>query len=107
MKVASEGYWVINSKLILERPPTEAALVRPMREFLVSYDYGQGALWWWIAAEAPADITAAFRDVEVLESPPAWWSASINAHVRHLSLATAIEHDKALAGLARSSKGTT
>jgi hypothetical protein len=42
--------------------------------FLVVYDYGQGGVWWWITARSPAHITDAYRDVQVLERVPDWWT---------------------------------
>jgi hypothetical protein len=53
--------------------------------------------------ESADEITAAFRDVKVHETPPVWWNASIDACARRLSLTTA-DRDKALALLARETK---
>ena len=44
------------------------------RAFLVCYDYGQGALWWWITAPSAADILRIYRNIEVLDDPPSWWT---------------------------------
>ncbi|GAA2430168.1 hypothetical protein GCM10010191_49590 [Actinomadura vinacea] len=40
--------------------------------YLVRHDYGMGALWWWINAESPSDITDAFAEVEVVEDLDDW-----------------------------------
>jgi hypothetical protein len=42
--------------------------------YLVSYDYGQGALWAFVLAESRADITSRHPDVDVVDAPPAWMS---------------------------------
>ena len=49
-----------------------------MRPYLVCYDYGTGGLWWWITAASADEITAAFREVTVFDSPPSWWNAEID-----------------------------
>ncbi len=46
-----------------------------MREFLASYDYGMGGLWWWIEAESADAIHAAYCQLEVLEVVPDWWES--------------------------------
>jgi hypothetical protein len=49
---------------------------RPAKQrFLVAYDYGQGGVWAFIWARTEADIRRAFRDLEVVDSPPAWMSS--------------------------------
>lgn len=42
------------------------------REFLVLYDYGQGAVWAVITAEVEADIKARFPALEVVNKWPNW-----------------------------------
>ena len=43
-------------------------------DFLVCHDYGTGGLWWRISALSPSQIHEAYRDLEVFEEPPAWWT---------------------------------
>lgn len=43
---------------------------QPSRQrYLVRYDYGMGARWWWIRAVCAAEITTAFAEVEVIDDP--------------------------------------
>ena len=42
------------------------------KPYLVLHNYGQGGLWAYVRAESPADIEAAFRDLEVIDTPPSW-----------------------------------
>ncbi|WP_223290933.1 hypothetical protein [Streptomyces avicenniae] len=43
-----------------------------MERFLVSHDYGMGALWWWVRAPSAEDIVLACADVQVVTSEEAW-----------------------------------
>jgi hypothetical protein len=70
-----------------------------MRPYLVSYDYGMGGLWWWIIATSADEITAAFREVTVLDEPPPWWNADVDRLTPRRLLTD--EPDTALASLAR------
>jgi hypothetical protein len=39
---------------------------------LVAYDYGQGAVWAFVAAESLTVILDRFPELRVFETPPAW-----------------------------------
>jgi hypothetical protein len=47
------------------------------RPYLVAYDYGQGAVWAYISAESPGQITDQFPDFAVLEAPPSWMTEDV------------------------------
>ena len=40
--------------------------------YLVAYDYGQGAVWAYIAAESAKQIHDHFPDFSIVETPPTW-----------------------------------
>lgn len=42
------------------------------RPFLVTYDYGTGALWAYLWAESQTAIETAFSELEVVTELPAW-----------------------------------
>lgn len=42
------------------------------RRFLVLYDYGQGGIWAFVWARAVDEIYAKFRDLQVVDTMPAW-----------------------------------
>jgi hypothetical protein len=69
-----------------------------MRRFLVCHDYDTGGLWWWIMAKTADEIRTAYRDVVVLDEPPAWWNDDIDRRVARLTIS---KPDAALALLAR------
>jgi hypothetical protein len=45
--------------------------------YLVAYDYGQGAVWAYITAESPSQITDRFPDLSVVEDPPSWMTEEV------------------------------
>lgn len=42
------------------------------QRFLAVYDYGQGGIWVLVSARSAVEISAAFRDLEVIETVPPW-----------------------------------
>ena len=42
------------------------------QRYLVLHNYGQGGLWAYVNAKSPAEIEAAFREIEVVATPPTW-----------------------------------
>lgn len=45
--------------------------------YLIAYDYGQGAVWAYITAESPEQITDQFPDFSVVETPPTWMTEEV------------------------------
>jgi len=45
-----------------------------MPEFLTCYDYGTGGVWLYLEAASPAKIKAAYPELTVYETLPAWWN---------------------------------
>jgi hypothetical protein len=39
---------------------------------LVSYDYGQGALWAFVLAESADEIRRRHPELKIVDAPPAW-----------------------------------
>jgi hypothetical protein len=47
------------------------------KRYLIAYDYGQGAVWAYITAESPEQITDQFPDFLVVETPPSWMTDEV------------------------------
>lgn len=62
------------------------AVMAGERFYLVCYDYGMGALWWWISATSGQEILATYRDVIVLDEPPTWWTEGIDKRTARLRI---------------------
>jgi hypothetical protein len=46
------------------------------RRHLVRYDYGQGALWTFVLAESPTEITSRHPELTIVDEPPTWLSGA-------------------------------
>lgn len=53
-----------------------------MPKYLACYDYGQGGIWIYIEAESPSQISEAYRDLIVFETPPTWWTPEMESSTR-------------------------
>ena len=51
------------------RPPP---ITTRMDTYLVSYEYGSGTIWGYVAADGPQEVAAYIPEVDVWEEPPAW-----------------------------------
>jgi hypothetical protein len=43
-----------------------------METYLVSYEYGSGTVWGYVAAASPQELTAYLPELDVWEDPPGW-----------------------------------
>ena len=55
---------------------------RSVKKFLTVYDYGMGAIWYYIFALSKEEITDAFPELEVLDKEPAWFDDDIKNKIR-------------------------
>ncbi len=53
-----------------------------MRDFLVCCDYGQGAIWLYVAAENAAELAERYPALTVFEEPPTWWTPELERNTR-------------------------
>lgn len=42
------------------------------KKFLVVYEYGMGAVWAYILAQSRKNLSEAFPQLRIVDSPPAW-----------------------------------
>jgi len=52
-----------------------------MEKFLVSYEYGSGTVWGFVAADGAHEVVAFLPEVDVWEEPPTWLSADDLAEI--------------------------
>jgi hypothetical protein len=52
------------------------------REFLVAYDYGQGAVWAYLAADSEMEIAQRFPELTVVHDRPSWLTADDENRLR-------------------------
>ena len=57
-------------------------MVSELPKYLVCYDYGTGGVWLYVDAASASDITAKYRDLTVVETPPAWLTLEEDARIR-------------------------
>lgn len=43
-----------------------------MDTYLVSYEYGSGTVWGYVAADGPQEVAAYLPEVDIWEDPPGW-----------------------------------
>lgn len=46
-----------------------------MESYLVSYEYGSGTVWGYVAASSSQEVLAYLPEVDVWDDPPAWLAA--------------------------------
>lgn len=54
------------------------------RRFLAVYDYGTGGVWVYVWARSPEEIEHRFRDLKIVDTPPAWMNADEQARTAEL-----------------------
>ena len=52
-----------------------------MEQFLVSYEYGSGTVWGYVAADAVQEVVAFLPEVDVWDEPPAGLSPNDLAEI--------------------------
>jgi hypothetical protein len=52
-----------------------------MNKFLTVYDYGQGAIWYYINASSKDEIANAFPELEILDKEPDWFDKEIKEKI--------------------------
>ena len=74
-----------------------------MKAYLVHYVDSRGPVYAWIEAESPDEITAAFREVVVMEPPPDWATPEHMADFGAYKMTDPLDHpmDSALRQLRR------
>ena len=66
-----------------ERHPFSARCTRlMMKEFLVAYDYGQGAVWAYVSAESREQIETLFPELTIVDKKPSWLAESAEERIR-------------------------
>ena len=53
-----------------------------MNKFLVRYRRGLGSLWAYVLAESAEQIETKFENIEILDEPPEWFSAELEAAIQ-------------------------
>lgn len=53
------------------------------KEYLTVYDYGTGAVWYYITASSPDEILKKYPKLEVLEKEPDWFDGAIRNKILH------------------------
>lgn len=56
------------------------------RRHLITYDYGQGALWAFLLAESPEEIRTRHPELTIVEEPPTWMTQEELAEIETIDI---------------------